>query len=39
MDSLGKAIAARLLRMEIDAPDNLPRLAPSLYPSLASGGG
>jgi hypothetical protein len=27
MDSLGKAIAAQLLRMEIDAPDTLPRLA------------
>ena len=27
MDSLGKAVAAQLLRMEIEAPDNLPRLA------------
>jgi len=26
MDSLGKAVAARLLRMEIDAPADLPRL-------------
>jgi hypothetical protein len=26
MDSLGKAVAARLLRMEIDAPHTLPRL-------------
>jgi hypothetical protein len=27
MDSLGKAVAAQLLRMEIEAPDTLPRLA------------
>ena len=27
MDSLGKAVAAQLLRMEIEAPDDLPRLA------------
>jgi hypothetical protein len=26
MDNLGKNVAAQLLRMEIDAPDNLPRL-------------
>lgn len=26
MDNLGKAVAARLLRMEIDAPADLPRL-------------
>jgi hypothetical protein len=26
MDNLGKAVAARLLRMEIEAPANLPRL-------------
>ena len=38
MDSLGKAVAARLLRMEVEAPENLPRLAPS-HPSPASGGG
>ena len=38
MDSLGKAVAAQLLRMEIEAPDSLPRLAPTL-PSPASGGG
>jgi len=29
MDSLGKAVAAQLLRMEIEAPDSLPRLATS----------
>jgi hypothetical protein len=29
MDSLGKAVAAQLLRMEIEAPDNLPRLSTS----------
>lgn len=27
-DNLGKNIAAALLRMEIEAPENLPRLAP-----------
>ena len=27
MDNLGKNVAARLLRMEIEAPENLPRLA------------
>ena len=27
MDSLGKAVAAQLLRMEIEAPADLPRLA------------
>jgi hypothetical protein len=27
MDSLGKAVAAQLLRMEIEAPDTLPRLS------------
>src|ERR1043166_7481117 len=27
MDSLGKAVAARLLRMDIEAPPDLPRLA------------
>ena len=33
MDSLGKAVAAQLLRMEIEAPDNLPRLSnPSARP-------
>ena len=26
MDSLGKSVAAQLLRMEIDAPEDLPRL-------------
>jgi hypothetical protein len=26
MDNLGKAVAARLLRMEIEAPADLPRL-------------
>lgn len=26
MDNLGKAVAAQLLRMEIEAPDDLPRL-------------
>ena len=26
MDNLGKNVAAQLLRMEIDAPENLPRL-------------
>ena len=38
MDNLGKSVAAQLLRMEIEAPADLPRLAPSL-PSPASGGG
>jgi len=28
MDNLGKAVAAQLLRMEIDAPADLPRLRP-----------
>ena len=27
MDNLGKSVAAQLLRMEIEAPDDLPRLA------------
>ena len=27
MDSLGKSVAAQLLRMEIDVPDTLPRLS------------
>jgi hypothetical protein len=26
MDNLGKNVAAQLLRMEIEAPENLPRL-------------
>ena len=29
MDNLGKSVAAQLLRMEIEAPDTLPRLARS----------
>src|SRR5687767_11879134 len=38
MDNLGKSVAAQLRRMEIDAPADLPRLAPS-HPPPASGGG
>ncbi len=39
MDKLGKTIAAQLLRMEIEAPGDLPRLGPFSYPSPACGGG
>ena len=34
MDNLGKAVAARLLRLEIEAPGDLPRLARA-HPSSA----
>ena len=37
MDSLGKAVAARLLRMEVEAPENLPRLSISSARPRASG--
>ena len=39
MDKLGKTIAAQLLRMEIEAPGDLPRLGPLPYPTPARGGG
>jgi hypothetical protein len=36
MDNLGKAVAAQLLRMEIEAPADLPRLSCSAVPAAGS---